>query len=149
MGQQFTAAQLSRLKRLFAEAGDNLIPGTWIVDGTLPVAKADLADFLVEFASAAQGLLAGTAVQPGDNVSVLTNDAGYQTATLRKEVLTALGGETQFVLAQTPVGAVQVFLVSGGVTSLWEESVDYTIVADTLTFAALGAGDKVHVYYMG
>ena len=149
MAQQFTASQISRLRRKFALAEDDTIPGTWIEDGTLLVAKVDLADFLVEFASAAQGLLADTAVQPGDNISVLTNNSGYQTATSRKEIKTAIGGETTFVLALTPVGAIQAFLVSGGVTTLWEESVDYTFAVATLTFAALGAGDKVHVYYMG
>lgn len=35
----------------------------------------------VDFATAAQGALAGTATQPGDNVSTLTNDAGYITGT--------------------------------------------------------------------
>lgn len=31
-----------------------------------------------DFATAAQGVLAGSATQPGDNVSTLTNDAGYE-----------------------------------------------------------------------
>lgn len=34
-----------------------------------------------DFATAAQGTLAGTATQPADNVSTLTNDAGYITGT--------------------------------------------------------------------
>ena len=37
------------------------------------------------FATAAQGTLADSAVQPNDNVSDLTNDAGYITATLTQE----------------------------------------------------------------
>ena len=34
-----------------------------------------------DYATAAQGVLADSAVQPGDNISILTNDAGYTTNT--------------------------------------------------------------------
>lgn len=39
-------------------------------------AEADAGDF----ATAAQGALAGTSTQPGDNISTLTNDSGYLSA---------------------------------------------------------------------
>jgi hypothetical protein len=42
--------------------------------------KADITDFSdADYATQAQGLLADSATQPGDNVSDLTNDAGYLT----------------------------------------------------------------------
>jgi hypothetical protein len=41
------------------------------------------------FATAAQGTLADSAVQPGDNVSTLTNDAGYLTSFTETNDLTA------------------------------------------------------------
>jgi hypothetical protein len=45
--------------------------------------KADITDFdETDYASNAQGLLADSALQPGDNVSVLVNDAGYLTSVL-------------------------------------------------------------------
>ena len=52
------------------------------VDGTGSGLDADLLDGIdsTGFATAAQGTLANSAVQPGDNVSTLTNDAGYLTA---------------------------------------------------------------------
>lgn len=52
------------------------------VDGTGSGLDADLLDGIdsTGFATAAQGTLAASAVQPGDNVSTLTNDAGYLTA---------------------------------------------------------------------
>jgi hypothetical protein len=52
------------------------------VDGTGSGLDADLLDGIdsTGFATAAQGTLAASATQPGDNVSTLTNDAGYLTA---------------------------------------------------------------------
>jgi len=48
--------------------------------GDVTLVKADITDFNdADFATAAQGALADTSVQPGDNVSTLTNDAGYIT----------------------------------------------------------------------
>ena len=51
------------------------------VDGTGSGLDADLLDGIdsTGFATAAQGTLADSATQPGDNVSDLTNDAGYLT----------------------------------------------------------------------
>ena len=44
-----------------------------------------------DVATAAQGGLADTAIQPNDNVSDLTNDAGYITGITSSDVTTALG----------------------------------------------------------
>ena len=49
--------------------------------GAVTLVKADLLDFSdADYATAAQGDLADTSVQPGDNVSTLNNDAGYITS---------------------------------------------------------------------
>ena len=49
--------------------------------GDVVLVKADISDFSeADYATAAQGTLADTAIQPGDNISELTNDAGYITA---------------------------------------------------------------------
>lgn len=61
-----------------------------------------------DFATAAQGLLADSAVQPGDNVSDLTNDAGYVTAgqaAAAAPVQTVNGQTGTVVLAAADVGA--------------------------------------------
>jgi len=61
------------------------------VDGTGSGLDADLLDGIdsTGFATAAQGTLANSAVQPGDNVSTLTNDAGYLTSFTETNDLTA------------------------------------------------------------
>ena len=49
--------------------------------GDVILVKEDISDFNeADYATTAQGALADTALQPGDNVSGLTNDAGYITA---------------------------------------------------------------------
>lgn len=54
--------------------------GSLFVNATLNL--ADISDFDANnFATGAEGDLAVSAVQPGDNVSTLTNDAGYSTVT--------------------------------------------------------------------
>jgi predicted XRE-type DNA-binding protein len=74
--------------------GDVSVSGggaTWTVDAVsegvvtaheaaLTVTKSQISDFAEgDYATGAEGNLATTAVQPGDNVSTLTNDAGYIT----------------------------------------------------------------------
>ena len=61
------------------------------VDGTGSGLDADLLDGIdsTGFATAAQGTLANSAVQPGDNVSTLTNDAGYLTSFTETNDLTS------------------------------------------------------------
>ena len=56
--------------------------------------KADITDFSDgDYATAAQGTLAGTATQPGDNISTLTNDSGFITG-ITSESLEDLGNVT-------------------------------------------------------
>jgi len=61
------------------------------VDGTGSGLDADLLDGIdsTGFATAAQGTLADSATQPGDNVSTLTNDAGYLTSFTETNDLTS------------------------------------------------------------
>src|SRR5690606_20365553 len=48
---------------------------------TITLSKSDISDFSdADYATAAEGDLAVSAVQPGDNISDLTNDAGYITS---------------------------------------------------------------------
>ena len=48
--------------------------------GDVTLVKTDITDFSdADYATAAQGLLADTALQPSDNISELNNDAGYIT----------------------------------------------------------------------
>jgi len=49
--------------------------------GIVTLVKADITDFNdADYATSAQGLLADSAIQSGDNISELTNDAGYLTS---------------------------------------------------------------------
>ncbi|MFZ9066251.1 MAG: beta strand repeat-containing protein [bacterium] len=59
------------------------------------------------YATAAQGSLADSAVQPGDNVSDLTNDAGYLTSETYTGTVTSVGG----------TGTVNGLTLTGTVTS--------------------------------
>lgn len=67
----------------FITAGD--IPAAPVTSvagktGDVTLVKADITDFNEgDYATAAQGALADTALQPGDNISELVNDAGYLT----------------------------------------------------------------------
>ena len=59
----------------------NLVTSVAGKTGVVTLTKADISDFNdADYATATQGATADTAVQPGDNVSGLTNDAGYLTA---------------------------------------------------------------------
>jgi microcystin-dependent protein len=81
------------------------------------------------FATAAQGALADTATQPGDNISTLTNDAGYITST-----------------SGVPSGAVMSFAMNTAPTG-WLKANGATVSRATYAalFAAIGttygAGD--------
>ena len=69
----------------FITAGD--IPADSVTSvagktGIVTLNKADITDFAeTDYATGAEGDLASSATQPGDNISGLTNDSGYITAT--------------------------------------------------------------------
>lgn len=80
--------------------------------------KADLSDFSDgDYATVAQGVLADTATQPGDNVSTLTNDAGYLTSFTESDPVflaqkgaangvATLGADSKVPQAQLPAIAI-------------------------------------------
>jgi hypothetical protein len=86
------------------------------------------------FATAAQGALADTATQPGDNVSTLTNDSGYITGLANLDDI----GDVTIV---TPVDD-QVLTLEGGV---WKNKTAASGVTDH--GALNGLGDDDHTQY--
>lgn len=115
---QFTPSQIASLFSKFAPAGLG-ISGSWLTPGTLPYDRIDQVS-----------MLAGLARVFG---------------TPRLE--TATSGSS-FELAKTPVGVVQVFhKPAGSAPVLLVETDDFEITERTLTFTALGVGDKLLVYY--
>ena len=74
----FTDAEKTKLAGIAAGAEVNTVDSVAGKTGVVTLVKADITDFADgDYATAAQGALADTAVQPGDNISALTNDAGY------------------------------------------------------------------------
>ncbi|MAF40968.1 MAG: hypothetical protein CL859_03795 [Cyanobium sp. ARS6] len=84
-------------------AGDSPVSSVNGKVGTVVLTYTD-----VGAASAEQGGKADTAVQPGDNVSVLANDAGYLTSTdLPPSSVVSVNGETGIVVLDAgDVGAL-------------------------------------------
>ena len=93
----FTDAEQSKLAGIEAGAtadqtASEILTAIKTVDGAASGLDADLLDgqHATAFATAAQGALADSAVQPGDNISTLTNNSGYitgnQTITLSGDV---------------------------------------------------------------
>lgn len=77
--------------------------------GDVTLVLADITDFdSSDYATAAQGLLADSALQPGANVSELVNDAGYITsADIPGSPVLSVNGETgEVVLDAADVGAI-------------------------------------------
>jgi hypothetical protein len=67
--------------------------------GDVTLVKADITDFSdADYATAAQGATADTALQAGDNISELTNDAGYITAAeVPADAVSSVNGQTGVV----------------------------------------------------
>ena len=93
----FTDAEQSKLDGIESGAtadqtASEILTAIKTVDGSASGLDADLLDgqHATAFATAAQGALADSAVQPGDNISTLTNNSGYitgnQTITLSGDV---------------------------------------------------------------
>jgi hypothetical protein len=73
------------------QTASEILTALLTVDGATSGLDADLLDGnqASAFATSAQGALADSAVQPSDNVSTLTNDAGYLTSFTETNDLTA------------------------------------------------------------
>jgi hypothetical protein len=92
----FTDAEKTKLAGIAAGAEVNAVDSVAGKTGIVTLVKADITDFADgDYATAAQGVAADSATQPGDNVSTLTNDSGY---------ITSAGAPVQSVNTQT--GAV-------------------------------------------
>ena len=66
-----------------------------------------------DFATAAQGTLADSATQPGDNVSTLTNDAGYTTNTGTVTSVALSGGTTGLTVSGSPITSSGTITLAG------------------------------------
>ena len=88
-----TQAEIDKLAGIEANAQANAVDSVAGKTGVVTLVKADITDFSdADYATAAQGAAADSATQPGDNVSTLTNDAGYITATLTDEEVQGIVG---------------------------------------------------------
>ena len=75
-----TGADKTKLDGISPGAEVNAVDSVAGKTGAVTLVKADITDFSdADYATAAQGTLADSATQPGDNVSTLVNDAGYLT----------------------------------------------------------------------
>lgn len=104
-------------------------------------AETIFAELPTKFATAAQGTLADSALQSGDNISVLTNDSGYQTAA---QVSTAISGAAsnyataaQGATADTALqpGDVDDTPVTGATTAPVSSNWAYTLINASDPFA--------------
>ena len=92
--------------------------------GDVTLVKADVTDFAdADYATAAQGLLADSATQPGDNISTLANDAGYITsAQVPADAVTSVNSQTGVVVLDTDdisdAAAVNKYTTEGDITKL-------------------------------
>lgn len=100
------------------------------------LATLDLADISGNFATAAQGILADSALQPGDNISTLTNDSGFITDYTVTEA-DVVAHEDALTLAITQVTSLQTTLDGkvdvAGDTMSGDLTVNGTVTSDEWT----------------
>lgn len=98
-GTDANGAQTIYDKNSFGQVDDVKVGTTSVVSNKIASLGTAAGAATTDFATAAQGTKADTAVQPGANVSVLTNDAGYLTAhqSLSDLGLTATATELNYV----------------------------------------------------
>lgn len=89
---QIAESQVTNLTTDLAAKYDEIVAttGNLIAFATSGTTVADSGKSVSDFATAAQGTLADSATQPGDNVSTLTNDAGYLTSPIAESDVTGL-----------------------------------------------------------
>ena len=101
--------------------------------------KSNISDFNdADYANAAQGILAGTAVQPGANVSVLVNDAGYFADV---NVTGPIGGQA---LMYNGVTWANRHLVTADITD-YDDSIYATAAQGIVADSATQPGDNVSI----
>ena len=121
--------------------------------GIVTLNKADITDFVeTDYATGAEGDLAASSVQPGDNVSTLTNDAGYVVqADIDSSVTTHVGQadpHTQYVLESTLGQANGVATLDGsGLVPAGQLPSFVDDVIEAADFASLpGTGETGKIY---
>lgn len=94
--QKFTPGQKAKLNIDYASSGGSVATSQILLDGGLPVGVVDVASFLTQFASAAQGALA-SAAQPGltyacfeDQKAAGTDGGDFDTAAWRMRTLNTI-----------------------------------------------------------
>ena len=105
--------------------------------GVVVLDKADITDFSDgDYATASQGLLADSATQPGDNVSTLTNDAGYVTSV-------SIDGKADKIIPSVTGNFAGLDATGNLVDTIYNGSSFATPAQGTLADSALQVGDNV------
>jgi hypothetical protein len=82
----------------------NLVTSVAGRTGAVTLTKSDITDFSdADYATAAQGSTADTAVQPGDNISTLTNDSGYITSSSLPTNVSELNNDADYATKGTSI----------------------------------------------
>ena len=148
-----TAADISKLAGIEAGADvtdtANVTAAGALMDSEVTNLAAVKAFDPTDYATAAQGALADSALQSGDNVSVLTNDAGYitgnQTVTLSGDLTGSGTTSIDAQIAANVVGANELNVTGNGTTSQYlradgDGSFTWATPPDTNTTYSAGTG---------